>query len=89
MKSLPSVEEVNSAFEKASNEDLKGLIGYTDDPIVSSDAIGSGETIVFDSKATMVSSDKFLKTISWFDNGWGFSNRVLELVDAYASLDKN
>jgi len=88
MKNIPSIEEVNRSFNSASKDSLSGLIGYTDDPIVSSDAIGSGETMVFDSRATMISSDKFVKTIAWFDNGWGFANRILELADAYASLEK-
>ena len=88
MKNLPTIEEVNRSFKSASKDSLSGLIGYTDDPIVSSDAIGSGETMVFDSQATMISSDKLVKTIAWFDNGWGFANRILELADAYASLEK-
>jgi glyceraldehyde 3-phosphate dehydrogenase len=88
MKNIPSIEEVNRSFNSASKDSLSGLIGYTDDPIVSSDAIGSGETMVFDSQATMISSDKLVKTIAWFDNGWGFANRILELADAYASLEK-
>lgn len=89
MNQMPSIEAVNNAFKNASNNGLKDIVGYTDDPIVSSDAIGSGETMVFDSKATMIASNKLLKTISWFDNGWGFSNRILELADAYASLGES
>jgi len=86
MENMPDVDAVNAAFKAASENNLKNIIGYTDDPIVSSDAIGSGETMVFDSRATMIASGKLLKTISWFDNGWGFSKRILELADAYASL---
>ncbi|MDP6339251.1 MAG: glyceraldehyde 3-phosphate dehydrogenase NAD-binding domain-containing protein [Candidatus Marinimicrobia bacterium] len=89
MKKMPSIEEVNMAFKEASENSLCEIIGYTDDPIVSSDAIGSGETMVFDSKATMIASGKLLKTIAWFDNGWGFANRILELADAYASLGES
>ncbi|MEA1882420.1 MAG: glyceraldehyde 3-phosphate dehydrogenase NAD-binding domain-containing protein [Candidatus Marinimicrobia bacterium] len=86
MEKMPSIEAVNAAFKDASENGLNDIIGYTDDPIVSSDAIGSGDTMVFDSRATMIASGKLLKTISWFDNGWGFANRILELADAYASL---
>ena len=75
-----------SEFRIASENELKDIIGYTEDPIVSSDAIGSGNTMVFDTKATMIASNKLLKTIAWFDNGWGFANRILELAEAYTSI---
>jgi glyceraldehyde 3-phosphate dehydrogenase len=81
------VDEVNAAVKKATESEFKGLIGYTEDPIVSSDLTASGETLVFDSKATMIAAGKLVKTISWFDNGWGFGKRVLDVVDSYASLD--
>ena len=87
MNSMPSVESVNDTFKKASMESFKDIIGYTEDPIVSSDVIGSGETMVFDSKATMIASGQLLKTVAWFDNGWGFANRILELAEAYHNLD--
>ena len=89
MSSMPSIEEVNNAFKDASENELIDLIRYTEDPIVSSDAIGGGETMVFDSKATMIASNKLLKTISWFDNGWGFANRILELSESYNELESN
>lgn len=87
MNSMPSVESVNDTFKKASMESFKDIIGYTEDPVVSSDVIGSGETMVFDSKATMIASGQLLKTVAWFDNGWGFANRILELAEAYHNLD--
>ena len=86
MNTMPSIDEVNEAFRIASENELKDIIGYTEDPIVSSDAIGSGNTMVFDTKATMIASNKLLKTIAWFDNGWGFANRILELAEAYTSI---
>jgi glyceraldehyde 3-phosphate dehydrogenase len=89
MEEMPSIESVNAAFKAASENGLRNIIGYTEDPIVSSDAIGSGDTMVFDSQATMIASGKLLKTISWFDNGWGFANRILDLADAYASLGES
>ena len=88
MVNMPDIDSVNAAFKAASGNELKDIIGYTDDPIVSSDAIGSGDTMVFDAPATMIASNKLLKTIAWFDNGWGFANRILELADAYASLSE-
>ena len=89
MEEMPSIEAVNAAFKSASENGLRDIIGYTEDPIVSSDAIASGDTMVFDSQATMIASGKLLKTISWFDNGWGFANRILDLADAYASLGES
>ena len=88
MDRMPSVEETNKIFEKASLNKLKGLIRFTEDPIVSSDAIGGGETMLFDSKATMIASEKLLKTVAWFDNGWGFANRILELAEAYSKKER-
>ena len=89
MEKMPSIEAVNAAFKAASENGLRDIIGYTEDPIVSSDAIASGDTMVFDSQATMIAAGKLLKTISWFDNGWGFANRILDLADAYASLGES
>ena len=88
MDKMPSVEEANKSFEDASSNELKGLVRFTEDPIVSSDAIGGGETMLFDSKATMIASEKLLKTVAWFDNGWGFANRILELAEAYSKKER-
>jgi glyceraldehyde 3-phosphate dehydrogenase len=89
MKMMPSVEEVNKSFQDASADNLSGLIRFTEDPIVSSDAIGGGETMLFDSKATMIASNKLLKTVAWFDNGWGFASRILEVAESYSQLEGN
>ena len=89
MKMMPSVEEVNKSFQDASTDNLSGLIRFTEDPIVSSDAIGGGETMLFDSKATMIASNKLLKTVAWFDNGWGFASRILEVAESYSQLERN
>jgi len=87
MKTMPSIEEVNKSFQDASANNLSGLIRFTEDPIVSSDAIGGGETMLFDSKATMIASNKLLKTVAWFDNGWGFASRILEVAESYSQLE--
>ena len=78
LEKAPSPEEVNEVLKEASTGKYKDFIGYTDDPIVSSDVIGREETMVFDAKATMVTADNLLKTLCWYDNGWGFSKRILE-----------
>ena len=66
---------------------MKGIVDYTSDPIVSSDVIGREETMVYDEKATMITKDSLLKTLCWYDNGWGFASRILDVIDAYAALE--
>jgi len=83
LERMPSVEEVNEVLKEESINQLSGLIGYTEDPIVSSDVIGRDETMVFDAKATMITSASLLKTICWYDNGWGFSKRILDIIKKY------
>ena len=83
LEKMPSVEEVNEVLKQESINQLSGLIGYTEDPIVSSDVIGRDETMVFDAKATMITSASLLKTICWYDNGWGFSKRILDIIKKY------
>ena len=84
---MPSIEEANNAIKKYSDTSMKGIVGYTSDPIVSSDVIGREETMVYDEKATMIAKDSLLKTLCWYDNGWGFASRILDVVDAYAALE--
>ena len=83
---MPSVDNVNEVMKTWSQGDLSHIVGYTEDPIVSSDVIGRGESMIFDAKATMIAAGNFLKTICWYDNGWGYSKRILELVEAYSGL---
>ena len=89
LKKVPSPEEVNSILKQESENKFKNLIGYTSDPIVSSDVIGRDETMVFDAKATMLTADKLLKTLCWYDNGWGFSKRILDTISLYKPGDDN
>ncbi|MBF89816.1 MAG: type I glyceraldehyde-3-phosphate dehydrogenase [Candidatus Marinimicrobia bacterium] len=85
-ESLPSAEEVNEVMKTWAEGSLSGIVAYTEDPIVSRDVIGRGESLVFDAKATMIAADHFLKTICWYDNGWGYSKRILEIVESYSEL---
>ncbi len=87
LKNMPSVKELNAAIKSYADGSLKGIVGYTDDPIVSSDVLGTSETMIFDGKATMITQDKLLKTLCWYDNGWSFSKRILELIEAYSKLE--
>lgn len=87
LNSMPKVEDVNNLMKKIAQGELSEIIGYTDDPIVSSDVVGDSHSMLFDAKATMISSNKLLKTICWYDDGYGYSKRILELVKAYHRLE--
>ncbi|MDO4841083.1 MAG: type I glyceraldehyde-3-phosphate dehydrogenase [Phoenicibacter congonensis] len=75
-------EEVNEAMKKAAEGDMKGILEYTEDPIVSIDIVGNSASSIFDSGLTMVPGDKsnLIKVVSWYDNEWGYSNRVADLA---------
>jgi glyceraldehyde 3-phosphate dehydrogenase len=76
-----SIEEINGVFrEKADQGDLKGILEYTEDPIVSSDIVESPYSAIFDSELTMVMEKRLVKVVAWYDNEWGYSNRVVELA---------
>jgi glyceraldehyde 3-phosphate dehydrogenase len=76
-----SVEEVNAAFEAAADTgDLAGILSYTEDPIVSSDIVQSPYSAIFDSGLTMVTGGTLVKVLAWYDNEWGYSNRVVDLT---------
>jgi glyceraldehyde 3-phosphate dehydrogenase len=76
-------EEINQAMKDASEGALKGILQYTEDPIVSSDVLHSTYSAVFDSQLTMVLGEKsnFVKLFAWYDNEWGFSNRMVDLIE--------
>ena len=73
-------EEINAAFQKAAEGELKGLLDYTEDPIVSSDIVNAPASCTFDSSLTMVQEGKNVKVIGWYDNEWGYSNRLVDLT---------
>ena len=72
-----TVEDINAAFKKAANGSLKGILKYTEDPIVSSDIQGDPHSSIFDAGLTM-SMGKMIKVLSWYDNEWGYSNRLVD-----------
>jgi glyceraldehyde 3-phosphate dehydrogenase len=76
----PSVEEVNAAMKEAAEGAMKGVLQYCTDPIVSSDIKGNPHSSVFDSLLTMKMGPGFFKVVSWYDNEWGYSNRVVDLA---------
>jgi len=73
-------DEICAAMKEASEGALKGILGYTEDAVVSSDFLGDARTSIFDAKAGIALTDKFVKVVSWYDNEWGYSNKVLDLV---------
>ena len=70
----------------AANGALKGVLGYTEDPIVSADIIGCPDSSLFDAKSTMVMAGNMVKVVSWYDNEWGYSCRVVDLAAKMAAL---
>lgn len=81
-----TIEEVNAAMKAAAESDLKGILQYSEDPLVSSDILGNPYSSVFDSLSTMVMDNNMVKVVSWYDNEWGYSNRVCDLIAKAASL---
>lgn len=79
LSEYPNVEQINKAFKKAAESDLKGIIEYTEDPIVSTDIVGNPHSVVFDSDFTSVVGN-LVKVIGWYDNEYGYSNRLVDLV---------
>ena len=75
------------AIKKASEGELKGILGYTDEDVVSSDFLGDTRTSIFDAKAGIALTDKFVKLVSWYDNEIGYSNKVLDLVAHMAKVN--
>ena len=80
-------DEIKEAIKKASEGELKGILGYTEDDVVSSDFIGDPRTSIFDAKAGISLNDHFVKLVSWYDNEWGYSNKVLDLIMHMAKVD--
>ena len=80
-------EEICKAMKDASENELKGTLGYTEDAVVSSDFIGDPRTSIFDAKAGIALTDTFVKLVSWYDNEWGYSNKVLDLIAHMYSVD--
>lgn len=80
-----SVDDVNAAIKEAAEGELKGILSYTEDPIVSSDIVGDPASSIFDAQCTMVMG-KTVKIISWYDNEWGYSNRTVDIMEKLASM---
>lgn len=79
-------EQIKAAMKAASEGELKGVLAYTEDEVVSSDFIGDDHASIFDAKAGISLSDNFVKVVSWYDNEWGYSNALAKFVEYYGNL---
>ena len=82
-----SYDEICDAMKKASQNDLNGILGYTNEPVVSTDFIGDSRTSIFDAGAGIMLNETFVKIVSWYDNEWGYSSKVIELIEYMNSKD--
>ena len=80
-------EAICAAMKAASEGELKGILGYTEDAVVSSDFIGDARASIFDANAGVYLTDTFVKVVSWYDNEWGYSNKVVDLIEYMYSVD--
>ena len=80
-------DEICAAMKAASEGELKGILGYTEDAVVSSDFLGDPRTSIFDAKAGIQLSPRFVKVVSWYDHEWGYSNKVLELIEYTSKIN--
>ncbi|MGJ1203336.1 type I glyceraldehyde-3-phosphate dehydrogenase [Sphingobacterium lactis] len=81
-----SYEDIKKAMKDASEGELKGILGYTEDDVVSTDFLGDARTSIFDAKAGISLNDNFVKVVSWYDNEWGYSNKIIDLAQEVAKL---
>ena len=82
-----TVDEINAAMRAAAEGLMRGILSYSTAPIVSSDIIGNSHSSIFDSELTQVMGGNLVKVVSWYDNEWGYSSRVEELIGRLARMD--
>ncbi len=81
-----SYDEIKKAMKDASEGELKGILGYTEDEVVSQDFVGDARTSIFDAKAGIALNSNFVKVVSWYDNEWGYSNKLVDLAQTLAKV---
>jgi glyceraldehyde 3-phosphate dehydrogenase len=86
LKKGASYEAIKAAMKAASEGELKGILGYTEDEVVSEDFKGDARTSIFDAKAGIGLNDNFVKVVSWYDNEWGYSNKLIDLVQELGKI---
>jgi glyceraldehyde 3-phosphate dehydrogenase len=87
LEKAATYEDIKTAIKEAANGPLKGILAYTEDEVVSSDMNGNPASSIFDAKAGISLNDHFVKVVSWYDNEWGYSRRVLDLISYIAKVD--
>ncbi len=87
LEKAATYEEIKAAIKEASEGELKGILGYTEDEVVSTDFIHDPRTSIFDAKAGISLNDHFVKLVAWYDNEWGYSNKLVDLVSYIAKVD--
>ncbi|KAE8734527.1 Glyceraldehyde-3-phosphate dehydrogenase, cytosolic [Hibiscus syriacus] len=80
-------EDIKSAIKTESESNMKGILGYVDEDLVSTDFVGDSRSSIFDAKAGIALSDNFVKLVAWYDNEWGYSSRVIDLIRHMASVN--
>jgi glyceraldehyde 3-phosphate dehydrogenase len=88
LEKATTYDEIKAAMKAASEGELKGIVGYTEDMVVSSDFIGDPRTSIFDADAGIMLNPNFVKLVAWYDNEWGYSCKVVDLISYMASVDK-
>ncbi|HTH81377.1 MAG TPA: type I glyceraldehyde-3-phosphate dehydrogenase [Mucilaginibacter sp.] len=86
LKAPATYDDVKAAMKTASEGDMKGILGYTEDEVVSEDFKGDARTSIFDAKAGIALNNNFVKVVSWYDNEWGYSNKLIDLVQEIGKL---
>ena len=81
LEKAATYDDICKAMKEASQGDLKGILGYTDDEVVSTDFLGDARTSIFDAGAGIALNDRFIKVVAWYDNEWGYSNKVVDLME--------
>jgi len=83
----PSRQEINAAVREAAEGPMKRVVEYSEVPLVSSDIIGNPHSSIFDALSTSTQDEGFAKVVSWYDNEWGYSNRVVDLMERWLEMD--
>ena len=78
---------VNAALRRAARGPMRNILQYSEEPLVSSDIIGNGHSSIFDAGGTEVLGDRLVKVVAWYDNEWGYSSRVVDLIELLGSMD--
>ena len=87
LEKAATYDEIKAAVKKASENELKGILGYTEDDVVSTDFIHDPHTSIFDAKAGIALNSNFVKLVAWYDNEWGYSNKLVDLICHMAKVD--